>query len=404
MNPSLLVNPLNLSSPLALLFSITHPLLLIVLGGALCLGLNWLIGGLRKRALRDLVPTPEPGAPPTAGADEIAGTDSQTGGTDGQDTSVRRLVVEWIAKGLRMLLWLLYGFYLLVLLPHTRTQVESASGRLRATLFQLDDWLLNRGLSTLVVLVVTLFLMRFVAALIRTAFEVYERSIAEPAGEYRQRRTKTLSTIFRGISQTAIFFIGLMVALQQAGLNITPILASAGIVGIAVGFGAQSLVKDFFSGLLILLEDQYSVGDTVKIGDVTGTVEVLTLRATRVRGLDGSLTVFPNGSISTVSNFSKEWCRAVLDVEVDYAEDVDRAMRLMLEAAQQFKQEQPSNLTDEPTMLGLDKVANGTATLRMIAKTPPGKQAEVGRELRRRVKLAFEHEGIKGPVRVERPA
>jgi small conductance mechanosensitive channel len=209
---------------------------------------------------------------------------------------------------------------------------------------------------------------------------------------------QTLSAIFRGVSQSIILFIGLMVLLQQLRVDITPILASAGVVGIAVGFGAQSLIKDLFAGFLILLEDQFNVGDTVKIGDVSGVVEQLTLRATRVRGaLDGSLTTIPNGAISTVSNFSKDWSRAVLDVEVDYAEDVDRALGVLLETAQQMRADKPLLIIEDPEMKGVDRLSHGAITLRLTAKTAANRQNEVARELRRRLRLAFEREGIKAP-------
>jgi small conductance mechanosensitive channel len=201
----------------------------------------------------------------------------------------------------------------------------------------------------------------------------------------------------RGAAQASICVIGLMVLLGQLGLNITPILASAGIIGIAVGFGAQSLVKDIFAGFLVLLENQYGVGDVIKIGETTGSVERLTLRATWIRGLDGALTTIPNGSINQVSNLSSEWSRAVLDVEVAYDEDLDRAMRVILETARQMKEEMPHEIIDEPAMLGVDKMTSESIMLRLAVKTAPTRQADIGRELRRRIKLAFDREAIKAP-------
>src|SRR6185369_5018239 len=172
--------------------------------------------------------------------------------------------------------------------------------------------LLNPGVGLVIVTVVTIFVMRFASALIKAIFQIFERGAAHREDLATRRRLQTLSATFRGITQTVILFIGLMVFLRKLGADVTPILASAGVVGIAVGLGAQSLIKDFFAGLLILLEDQYSVGDTVKIGDTNGTVELLTLRVTRVRGLDGSLTMIPNGAINAVVNYSKGWSRVVL--------------------------------------------------------------------------------------------
>lgn len=204
--------------------------------------------------------------------------------------------------------------------------------------------------------------------------------------------------IFSRVAQSVILFIGLMTLLQQLNVNVTPILASAGVVGIAVGFGAQSLIRDLFSGFLILLEDQFSVGDVVKIAEFSGTVEGISLRATRVRGLDGSLTTIPNGAINTVSNLSKDWSRIVLDLEIDYTEDVDRAMRLALDTASVFRQELPHELIEEPTMLGVDRISLSTVTIRIVVKTAPARQFDLARELRRRIKNAFQANGIKTPI------
>jgi small-conductance mechanosensitive channel len=245
--------------------------------------------------------------------------------------------------------------------------------------------------------------MRFASALIKTVFHLFERGAVNRHAPASRRRLQTLSATFRGVAQTVILFIGLMTFLGELGINITPILASAGVLGIAIGLGAQSLIKDFFAGLLILLEDQFSVGDVVKIGETNGTVEQMTLRATRVRGLDGSLTTIPNGSVGAVVNFSKGWSRVVLDIEIDYNEDIDRAMRVVLETAKRVKEENPTNIIEEPAMLGVDKLSASSVTLRLLAKTATGKQPEVGRELRRRVKLAFDQEGIKTPASSQQP-
>jgi small conductance mechanosensitive channel len=139
------------------------------------------------------------------------------------------------------------------------------------------------------------------------------------------------------------------------------------------------------------------VGDTVKIGETTGTVEQLTLRVTRVRALDGSLTMIPNGSIGPLVNYSKGWSRVVLDVEIDYKEDVDLAMRVMLETAKRMKEDSGADIIEEPAMLGVDKIGATSVTLRLLVKTAANKQADIGRELRRRIKLAFDQEGIKTP-------
>jgi small-conductance mechanosensitive channel len=337
--------------------------------------LHWVAGKFRQRALRRLNLETE-----AAGFDDVP--------------SLKRLVIEWSAKALRTAVWLVFLVFLLNLL---RAQILPDPDKLLAVLRRAQEFLMNVGVPAILIVVVTIFLMRFAAALIRTAFDLFERRVTGQNAALVRRRSKTLSAITRGVVQAVILFIGTLVLLSQVGISITPILASAGIVGIAVGFGAQSLVRDVFAGFLILLEEQYDVGDSVKIGETTGTVEHLTLRVTRIRGLDGALTTIPNGAITTVSNLSRDWSRAVLDVEIDYGEDVDRAMRVMLDTAEQLRHERPDEITEEASMLGMDKATATAITLRMTVRTAPARQADIARELRRRIKLAFDREGIRVP-------
>src|SRR5215510_8649345 len=352
-------------------------ILLLSVATLMCAALHLLTGLAQRRLGRRLAAAPKP--------------------DDGAPPSLKGLLLDWSGNALRTLVWLLYFSFLIYVLPQTRERVGGVSEGLRKAGGDVVKWLSDHGVNLVIVIVVTVFLMRFTSALIKNVFNLFERGAVSREMLVSRRRLQTLSATFRGLAQTVILFIGLMIFLQKLNINITPILASAGVVGIAIGLGAQSLIKDFFAGFLILLEDQFSVGDTVKIGETGGTVEQLTLRVTRVRGLDGALTVIPNGSIGAVVNYSKGWSRVVLDVEVDYKEDVDRAMEVMLETAKRMKEESHSEIIEEPLMLGVDKLSSGSATLRLLAKTAPNKQADVGRELRRRVKLAFDQEGIHSP-------
>jgi len=348
-------------------------------GGAITAGfLHWLIGIGQRRAIHRYVP-------------EIP---------DGADvpTSIKKVFLDWIGNALRTAAWLIFAWFAASLLPQTRSKVESVGARLANRRDELVDWLIHGGVSVIIVVIITIFVMRFSAAIIRTIFTLVERGAVQNDNTQSRRRLQTLSNILSGVVQVVIGFIGLMVLLQQLEINITPILASAGVVGIAVGFGAQSLIKDLFAGFLILMEDQFSVGDMVRIGEHSGAVEQLTLRVTRVRGADGSLTTIPNGTINTVSNLSKGWSRVVLDVEVDINENIDRAMQVMLQTAGDMRTEQPETLIEEPAMLGIDQLSYNSAIIRMFVKTAPGKHFETGRELRRRIKLAFDREGIRTPL------
>lgn len=354
----------------------TTPVLL-AFGAILCLILHLLIGAGQRRLVHRYAGLVSPGLDATP--------------------SLKSLLLEWLGHALRTTVWILYSSLVLAFLPRTRSQVETVGTRLHRQALHFFDWLSDRGFNIFIVAVVTIFIMRFTDALIRTIFVLMKRTAA-PDEAATQRRLQTLSSIFSRVTQAVIFFIGLMTLLQQLNVNVTPILASAGVVGIAVGFGAQSLIRDLFSGFLILLEDQFSVGDVVKVGEFSGTVEGVTLRATRIRGLDGSLTTIPNGSITTVSNLSKDWSRVVLDLEVDYTEDIDRAMRLALETAAVYRHELPHEMIEEPAMLGVDRISLSTVTIRVVVKTAPARQFDLSRELRRRIKNAFQANGIKTPV------
>ena len=186
-------------------------------------------------------------------------------------------------------------------------------------------------------------------------------------------------------------------ALAALGTPIGPLLASAGVVGLALGLGAQSLIKDIIAGFFVLLEDQYRVGEVVRINDqFSGQVEELNLRRTVLRGLDGSATIIANGEIRVVTNLTREWSRVVLDVSVSYRENVRQVMDVMRRVGVELW-EDPSwrpLLLEEPQVLGVENFSESGVVVRMLAKTRPLKQWDVGRELRARLKEAFDREGI----------
>lgn len=256
------------------------------------------------------------------------------------------------------------------------------------------DWLLSNGLPLIMTLVVTLVALNLSGFMIDRVGKAILKGIQPGTNPRLVQRSTTLTHILRSTVRAIIAFAGVMMALSEIGINITPILASAGIAGLAVGFGAQSLVKDVITGFFILLEDQYGVGDIIEIDGKMGTVEKMNLRITQVRTLDGSLITIPNGTVSQVSNMSKEWARALVEVNVPLDTDIDRALAIMLEEGVKLREERPHLLIEAPEAPGVVNFAESAVTLRVMVKTAPLEQWAVGREWRRRIKAAFDREGI----------
>lgn len=213
------------------------------------------------------------------------------------------------------------------------------------------------------------------------------------------QRTRTLGSVLRSVSSAIIYGMALMMALAEFDVNLGPLIAGAGIAGVAVGFGAQSLVKDFLSGVFMLLEDQYGVGDVVDVGDTVGVVEEVKLRTTQVRDINGTLWYIPNGEIARVANLTQDWGQAVVDIEVAYDTDIAEAMALIKEVADGLWREQLESFTiiQEPTMAGVQAFGDNSIALRLMVKTEPGEQFGTARELRKRLKFALDEAGIEIP-------
>ena len=209
--------------------------------------------------------------------------------------------------------------------------------------------------------------------------------------ERREQRVRALGAILRSGASVTIFSIAGFIILGDLGLNLAPLLASAGVVGVAVGFGAQSLVRDYLSGIFMLVEDQYGVGDVITVGDATGTVENVTLRVTRVRDVNGIVWHIRNGSIETVGNESQGWARAVLDFPVPFAADLGRIRDLLTETGESLWNEPEWRvvLLEAPEVWGAQEITSTEVTMRMVVKTAPLRQWEVEREMRARVKQAL---------------
>jgi small conductance mechanosensitive channel len=216
----------------------------------------------------------------------------------------------------------------------------------------------------------------------------------------RVQRAKTMGDLLKSIiTGILVAIIGTMM-LSELGVNIAPIIASAGIIGLALGFGAQSLVRDFLSGIFMIFEDQYGVGDVVDVGEAIGTIEAVSLRVTRLRSLDGTVWYVPNGAILRVGNMSQNWSRAVVDVGVGYHEDLVRVQRVLKDVAHDLWEDEDYKnvIIEEPEVTGVEMFMPESVTLRVLLKTAPMEQWGVARELRQRIKARFDHEGIEIPL------
>ncbi len=217
--------------------------------------------------------------------------------------------------------------------------------------------------------------------------------------ERASQRAQTLGTLFKSVATAIIWAIALMMLLGEFDVNLGPLIAGAGIIGVAVGFGAQSLVRDLLTGVFMLIEDQYGVGDVVDLGDAVGTVESVGLRTTRLRDISGTVWHVPNGAIARVGNMSQLWARVPLDLDVAYDTDLDLAMAIIKRVADQVWHEQGDSTTvlEEPTVAGVQAFGADAVTIRVMVKTEPAEQWATARLLRKRVKDAFDEAGIEIP-------
>lgn len=218
--------------------------------------------------------------------------------------------------------------------------------------------------------------------------------------ERHRQRTETIGTLLRSVVTVVIYGVMLTTVLAILGIPMAPLLASAGIGGLAIGFGAQSLVKDVFTGLFIILEDQYGVGDVVRVGEVSGTVEEVTLRITKVRDPFGQAWYLRNGEITTVGNISQGWSTAIVDIPVANDEDPEKVIALLKRAADEVDKDPAWDdiLLDAPTVVGVESVTATTMTIRMTAKCAPNRQFGLQRDLRERAVRVLGAEGVRMPL------
>jgi small conductance mechanosensitive channel len=283
------------------------------------------------------------------------------------------------------------------------------------------EWWIDTLLGTplrITALIVGALVLRYIASKIIDGFVLRAESAQPPkrllgskraahvifgtAGIYSERhaqRARTLGSLTKSVVTAIIFVLVVVMVLDEVGFNIGPLIASAGIVGVALGFGAQNLVKDFLAGVMMLMEDQYGVGDVIDMGEASGVVESVGLRVTRLRGIDGTVWYVRNGEVIRVGNSSQDWARAVIDVGVGYGEDPARVRDLLAEIAHDLVAEPDWSALalEEPEVWGVEDLGDHAVVLRLVVKTRPLEQWAIARELRERIKVRFDAEGIEIP-------
>ncbi|MGQ0802300.1 MAG: mechanosensitive ion channel family protein [Actinomycetota bacterium] len=232
----------------------------------------------------------------------------------------------------------------------------------------------------------------------RTGLALLDSSDEMPTAR-RIQRAQTIGVVLRSVVSFVVWTIALLTALAELGIEIAPVIAGAGVVGIALAFGAQTIVRDFLTGLFMLLEDQYGVGDVIDTGVAIGTVEGVSLRTTRLRDFDGVVWHVPNGEIKRVGNQSQQWSRALIDIPVAYDTDVPTATNVIKRVADELWHDPDYEglILAEPEVWGVEELAGDRLVLRLMAKTLPREQWKVSRELRARIKAAFDEAGIEVP-------
>lgn len=257
------------------------------------------------------------------------------------------------------------------------------------------DWFLGPGLAIILILILMLVAVKASKLL---AERLFKRAAENRDDEYK-KRADTLSSVIGYVLRITIFIVGLMLILGELGIEVGPIIAAAGIIGLAVGFGAQSLVKDVISGFFILLQDQIRVGDVVQIAGKGGLVEHVNLKMTILRDLAGNVHYVPNGTIDVVTNMTKDYSRFVFNIGVAYREDVDEVMKVITEIDESLRNDPDfgDDILEPLEILGVDEFADSAVIIKARTKTKPIKQWRIGREFNRRMKKVFDEKNIEIP-------
>jgi small conductance mechanosensitive channel len=263
------------------------------------------------------------------------------------------------------------------------------------------SWLINDLPALLIITVVFLILFKTIKYIVKGFSKVLHTrsSRDEVEKSERDKRIKTLTNIISTILKIVLVFLFVVIILEKLGVSIGPILASAGILGLAIGFGAQELVRDMISGFFILLENQIRIGDAVELNGIWGIVEAIELRTITLRDMSGVVHIFQNGKLSSLSNMSKDWSAIIVNVGVAYKEKYDNVTEVIETVGEEmYKNSRFKNIMIKPLEIsGLDQFADSSIVIRVIIKTKPGMQWEAGRDFRRRIKEAFDAANIEIP-------
>jgi len=247
-----------------------------------------------------------------------------------------------------------------------------------------------------------LVLILFAALLVNRFVRVTTNLLVKPAtsqaraAQVREQQTRTLAGVLYSAASVAVWIVALLTAMDKVGVNSTPALILTGLCGVSLGFGAQSMVRDFLTGFFIVFEDQYVVGDTVQIGEITGRVEHLALRRTVVRDQRGALVTISNGEIRSVANLSRDWSQTFVDVALAPDLAMDKSLQALEAAATELRGDASWSqaLVDGPRILGVQSLDRDASVIRLQVRTAPTRQDEVARELRRRIQIEFQRQGI----------
>ena len=265
----------------------------------------------------------------------------------------------------------------------------------------IQEWLLEHGIIILAYIIISYFIYRLLKLVIPRMVDrmVKVRGKGRHSKLWFENRSKTLSAIIASTLGIILVAVALFMILSELGIDIGPLLAGAGVIGIAVGFGAQSLIKDLLGGMFILIEDQYNKGDVVKIAGIAGLVEEVNLRRTVLRDLEGIVHSIPNGQITTVSNYTRDWARVKLDISVGYGEDMDHVFKVINRVGKELAEDKyfKDLIKTPPQVLRVQKFGDSGIDIRVLGDVKPMKQWEVTGELRKRLKKAFDDEGIEIP-------